>query len=86
MSNVLTSHIQMPVVFGNMNNCSVNSNININQSAMKSAVEQELDEILMSTASSKSVTLFLTGSVTLKLWFCDIVHTEICSQDVVRVI
>ena len=36
----------MPALFGNMNHCSVNININMNQPAVKSSVEEEFDEVV----------------------------------------
>ena len=37
---------QMPALFGNMNQCSVNININMNQPAIKSSVEEEFDQLV----------------------------------------
>ena len=46
LQSTLLTNIQMPALFGNMNNCSVNININMNQPATKSSIEQEFDEIV----------------------------------------
>ena len=38
------TNFQMPALFGNMNHSSVNININMNQPAVQSSVEEEFDE------------------------------------------
>ena len=45
-TTVLPTGFQMPALFGNMNQCSVNININMNQPALKSSVEEEFDELV----------------------------------------
>ena len=40
------TNFQMPALFGNMNHCSVNININVNQPAVQSSVEEEFDELV----------------------------------------
>ena len=37
---------QMPALFGNMNNCSVNINVNMNQPAVNAFVEEEFDQLV----------------------------------------
>ena len=40
------TNFQMPALFGNMNHYSVNININMNQPAVQSSVEEEFDELI----------------------------------------
>ena len=37
---------QMPALFGNMNNCSVNINVNMNQPAVNASMEEEFDQLV----------------------------------------
>ena len=37
---------QMPTLFGNMNNCSVNINVNMNQPAVNASVEEEFNQLV----------------------------------------
>ena len=63
MESPFPTSFQMPALFGNMNHCSVNININMNRLALKCSVEEEFDELV------SDVNFELYSQYTLELLF-----------------